>query len=72
MTELPLILRSPDVVRLTSLSRATIWRRIAADRFPKPIKLGGGHPQSASGWIREEILVWIEKQRGKRDHIQAM
>jgi predicted DNA-binding transcriptional regulator AlpA len=71
MTELPLVLRSADVVLLTSLSRATIWRRIAAGRFPKPIKLGGCHPQSASGWVREEILAWIDKQRGERDQPQA-
>jgi prophage regulatory protein len=67
MTDLPLILRSADVVRLTGLSRATLWRRIAAGRFPQPVKLGRSCPQGASGWIRDEVLAWIDKLRRERD-----
>jgi prophage regulatory protein len=71
MTELPLILRSADVVRLTGLSRATIWRRVKARTFPAPVKLGGSHPQSAAGWTREEVLAWVDGLRRERDQAHA-
>jgi Prophage CP4-57 regulatory protein (AlpA) len=32
-------LRLPDVRRLTSLSKTSIYRRIAAGSFPRPMKL---------------------------------
>ncbi|WP_442598281.1 AlpA family phage regulatory protein [Parapusillimonas sp. JC17] len=35
-----------DVIRITALSRATIYRRIAEGRFPRPVNLGG----HACGW----------------------
>jgi prophage regulatory protein len=71
MAELPLILRSDEVVRLTGLSRATIWRRVKAHNFPAPVKLGSWHPQSASGWIREEVLAWVENMRHERNESRA-
>src|SRR5690606_2931872 len=37
----PAFYRMRDVIRITSLSRPTLYRRIAAHRFPAPIKLGG-------------------------------
>jgi hypothetical protein len=32
-------LRLPEVIRLTSLSKTSIYRQINAGRFPRPIKL---------------------------------
>ena len=50
------ILRLPEVMRLTGLSKATIHRRCRDGTFPEPVRLG---PQSI-GWWRAEILEWLE------------
>ena len=42
----PAFYRLRDVMRITALSRSTIYRRIAEGRFPAPIHLGG----RASAW----------------------
>ena len=43
---IPAYLRLRDVLRITSLSRSTIYRRIGVHRFPSPVHLGG----RACGW----------------------
>ena len=50
------ILRLPEVMRLTGLSKATIHRRYRDGTFPRPLRLG---PQS-TGWWSAEILEWLE------------
>ena len=52
------ILRLPSVKSITKLSRSTIYLRIAAGTFPKPINLGG----RAVGWLEAEIQEWLERQ----------
>ena len=52
----PAFYRLRDVVRITSMSRSTIYRRVAAGRFPRPISLGG----RASAWKGTELQAWIE------------
>ena len=37
----PAFFRIRDVLRMTALSRPTLYRRIAAGRFPAPVHLGG-------------------------------
>ena len=49
------ILRLPEVMRLTGLSKGTIHRRYREGTFPRPLRLG---PQSI-GWPRAEILEWL-------------
>lgn len=43
------------VTHLTSLSRATIYRRVAGGTFPKPINLGGRRV----AFSREELDRWM-------------
>jgi len=43
------------VTHMTSLSRATIYRRVAAGTFPKPISLGGRRVAFA----RTDIEQWV-------------
>ena len=50
------IVRLPEVMRLTGLSKTTIHRRYRAGTFPRPLRLG---PQSI-GWRLGEILAWLE------------
>lgn len=46
------ILRLPDVIERTGLSRSSIYLRIANGTFPTPVKLGGAR---AAGWPEAEV-----------------
>jgi prophage regulatory protein len=50
-------LRLPEVMARVGLSRPTIYKAIAAGRFPKYIKVG-----SASVWNSREIEAWMRAQ----------
>ena len=58
----PAFLRIRDVLRITTLSRPPIYRRIAAHRFPPPIHLGG----RACGWPSAAMRIWIQDPEGYR------
>ncbi len=51
MVEIQGLLRLPDVIRLTTLSRSEIYRQIAAGAFPKQRRLS--HKRSV--WRADEI-----------------
>jgi prophage regulatory protein len=53
------ILRRPEVEALTGCSRSTLYARIAAGEFPKPVKLGGPNSRSV-GWPESVVMDWIE------------
>ena len=55
------ILRLPEVINITGLSRATIYNRIADGDFPMQILLGGGKSR-AVGWVRGRVEDWITEQ----------
>lgn len=55
--------RLPQVKDRTKLGRSEIYRRIAAGKFPAPIKLG----IRASAWVSTEIDDWIAKMIAERD-----
>lgn len=57
---IPAYFRIRDVLRITGLSRPTLYRRIAANRFPRPVHLGG----RACGWSRVAITAWIADPAG--------
>ena len=48
------IYRLPEVMKLTGLSRSSIYLRISTDEFPKPIKIG----RRAVGWTEDSIIAW--------------
>jgi len=52
------IIRLPEVIQRTGLSRSTIYMRISNQSFPDSINLGG----RAVGWIENEVDEWIEKR----------
>jgi prophage regulatory protein len=52
----PAFYRLRDVMRITALSRSTIYRRIAEGRFPAPVHLGG----RASAWQCTSLQLWID------------
>ena len=51
------LLTVADVAHRVRLSRPTIYRYVAADKFPAPLKLSGG----AARWVRGEIDAWQAK-----------
>ena len=53
---LPAYVRMNEVLRITGLSRTTIYRRIAGGLFPPPVHLGG----RACGWHATALRAWIE------------
>lgn len=57
------ILREGQTCALTGLSRATLWRRVAAGAFPKPLKLGDARDGSAVGWLASEVVSWMRSLR---------
>ena len=56
----PAFFRIRDVLRITALSRPTLYRRIAARRFPPPVHLGG----RACGWPSAALQAWITDPEG--------
>ena len=50
------ILRMRDVIRMTGLSRSTIYLLIDRGEFPKQIRLGA----RAVGWREADVLAWLE------------
>lgn len=49
------MLRAPEVMARTGLSRVTIWRRVRAGTFPAPTELG----ENSIGWPEAEISAWL-------------
>ena len=52
------LIRLPEVINRTALSRSTIYCEIAAERFPSPIKIG----LRSVAWIESEVADWIERK----------
>ena len=56
------IIKKPTVIKLSTLSSATIYRLIKQGKFPKQIKLS----ERSSGWVLEEVEQWLEEKINKR------
>lgn len=60
------ILTFPDVIKVTKLSRSTIYRLIESGDFPEPFKLNpNAKAKGAVGWYESEINDWIASLRGR-------
>jgi prophage regulatory protein len=51
-------LRQPQVLQLVPISKSTLWRRIEAKTFPKPVKLS----VRVTAWRAEDVYSWIAQQ----------
>ena len=59
-TEAPaarVIIRLPEVMRRTGLSKSTIYARIKARTFPQPVRLGGD--AGPGDWLEHEVEAWL-------------
>jgi prophage regulatory protein len=57
------ILRRPEVEAATGLPRSSIYERMSAGTFPKPVPLGG----RSVGWLEPEIIEWQKQRIAERD-----
>ncbi len=55
MTPAPAMLKLPEVVRRTGLSRSTIYVRMNDGQFPQQVKLG----VRAAAWLESEVSDYI-------------
>ena len=51
-------LRLPQVKEITSLSRSSIYRMVAAGEFPKQIPIGANQVV----WVKWQVEEWMEQQ----------
>ena len=54
----PRLITMKDIVKTTSLSKATIYREIRKGNFPQKIKIG----ERRVAWKEAEVLDWLAKQ----------
>ena len=52
------LLTRDDVLDLLTVTRATLYRLMKSDGFPRPIKLG----EQTLRWNRLEIDTWLEQK----------
>lgn len=57
------LVRLPEVIERTSLSRSTIYEMMAGGRFPRPVKLN----LRSNGWIEAEINAWLDTRIATRE-----
>jgi prophage regulatory protein len=59
------LIRIGEVKRLTGLSTATLYRKMSAKEFPRPVQLGA----AARAWPLSEVQDWIsERIAGRSVH----
>ncbi len=58
------MLRLPDVIEKTGLSRSSIYKYVSLGKFPKPVHLG----ERTIAWIDSEIEDWLSAKINQRDN----
>ena len=56
------IIRLPEVLARTGLSRSTVYNLVNQGAFPKQLQLGA----RSSGWVEEEIEHWLQARIAMR------
>jgi prophage regulatory protein len=62
------IIRLPEVLKKTGLSRSSIYFYIKKGSFPGPIPLG----ERAVGWIENEVDTWVSLRIEDRNSNQEV
>ncbi|MCT8330911.1 helix-turn-helix transcriptional regulator [Albidovulum sediminis] len=50
------LLRRPEVLSLTGMSRSTLYASMTLGLFPRPVRIGA----QAVAWREADVLHWIE------------
>jgi prophage regulatory protein len=56
--ELDRMLRIAEVLRITGVSAATIWRWVKESAFPAPVRLGA----NSVAWKESDVCAWLESR----------
>lgn len=56
------ILKLPEVMAITGLSRSSLYSYIKTSDFPRQVSLG----KRSVGWLAEEIEAWISQRASVR------
>ena len=68
LTDEYVLVRLPEVLRITGLSRVTIYRLIASGHFPKQVPLTDSTQRNAPvGFVLGEIKAWVKQRVEIRD-----
>lgn len=57
------MLKIKKVLKMTGLSRSSIYAYIEKGKFPKQVKLG----ERSVAWIEEEVVAWIDARITERE-----
>jgi prophage regulatory protein len=52
--DLDRLIRLPELIRLTGLSRPTLYRLIRRGKFPPPVQLA----ENCKGWFASQVQAW--------------
>ena len=58
------LIRLPEVLRITGLSRAGVNKAISAGTFPTQIPIG----DRAVAWLEDEVFEWRDARIEERNH----
>lgn len=63
------LIRMPELLRLTGLRRATVYKRLKDDRtFPRPVPLSTSTARGAPvAFVLSEVQGWIEARIASRE-----
>jgi prophage regulatory protein len=66
------LIRLPEVITLTGLSRTSIYRRVKDKTFPKSCPLSESEARGAPiAWSLAEVQAWIEQRKNARTAEEA-
>jgi prophage regulatory protein len=57
------VLRLVEVERATGLRRSSVYERMSAGTFPRPIRLAA----RSVGWLASEVEAWVHARVAERD-----
>jgi predicted DNA-binding transcriptional regulator AlpA len=52
-------IRQKNLLSILGFSAPTLWRKVKAGTFPKPVKLG----EKMTAWRLEEVQAWMEARK---------
>ncbi len=66
MSQTDRLLGRHEVERVTSLSKAELYRRVREGIFPRQVRLGGRRV----AWLEREVREWVGARIAERDRAQ--